>query len=240
MDVVLVTITGISLVLVVTMGLVLYKLFREDRRRSEARVALLMAATSTPDATDDAVLADQAIEWTPSGSGDGEISHAGLFSPHEAPSPWRWRAAAAAVSVVAIAAIGYLASAIGGSGTSGAPAELRPLELLTLKHAQDAGGLTISGVVQNPRTAAAVSQVSAVAFAFGPDGSIVGTARAALDYTTLAPGDESPFVIKVPVSGTVSRYRVGFRGPDGSTIAHVDRRTDTTSARSSGSVPWVH
>jgi hypothetical protein len=239
MDVVLVTITGISLVLVVAMGLVLFKLLRDDRRRSEARVALLMAATSTSAAVDEAVLADPPSEWTLSGSGDEEISHAGLFSPHEAPSPWRWRAAAAAASIASIATIAYLAAVIGGSGP-GAPAAPRPLELLTLKHAQDADGLTISGVVQNPRTAAAVSQVSAVVFAFGPDGRIVGTARAALDYTTLAPGDESPFVIKVPVSGTVSRYRVGFRGPDGSTIAHVDRRTDTTSARSSGSVPWVH
>jgi hypothetical protein len=50
-------------------------------------------------------------------------------------------------------------------------------------------------------------------------------------------------VIKVPVSGTVSRYRVGFRGPDGTVIAHVDRRTDGTAAlneRSTGNASWVH
>ena len=87
MDVVLVTITGISLVLVVAMGLVLFKLLREDRRRSEARVALLMAATPAPDAVDEAVLADGSTEWSLPDDGDGEVSHAGLFSPHEAPSP---------------------------------------------------------------------------------------------------------------------------------------------------------
>jgi len=47
-----------------------------------------------------------------------------------------------------------------------------------------------------------------------------------LDFTSLTPGDESPFVIRVPVSGEVSRYRVGFRGPDDRVVGHVDRRTD--------------
>ena len=235
MDLVLVTITGISLVLVVAMGLVLFKLLRDDRRRADARVALLVAATATPEPIDEDGLADAAL-----GAGD-DVSHAGLFTPHESPSQWRWRAAAAAAVIVAVTTIGYVATTIGGTGGATTAANgPRPLELLTLRHAQEADGLTISGVVQNPRTAPAVSQVTAVAYAFGPDGVIVGTARGAIDYTTLAPGDESPFLVMVPVSGTVTRYRVGFRGPDGSAIAHVDRRTETASARSSGSVPWVH
>ena len=234
MDLVLVTITGISLVLVVAMGLVLFKLLRDERRRADARVSLLIAATATPEPVGEDLLGDAMLD-----PGD-DVSHAGLFTPHESPSPWRWRAAAAAAVIVTITAIGYVATSIGGNAGGTAADGPRPLELLTLRHAQEADGLTISGVVQNPRTAPAVSQVTAVAYAFGPDGVIVGTARAALDYTTLAPGDESPFQIKVQVSGTVTRYRVGFRGADGSAIAHVDRRTETASARSSGSVPWVH
>ena len=70
----------------------------------------------------------------------------------------------------------------------------------------------------------------ATAVLFGPDGNFLTSGRAALDFTSLAPGDESPFVIAVPVNGTVARYRVGFRAPDGSVIAHVDRRADSTAA----------
>ena len=55
--------------------------------------------------------------------------------------------------------------------------------------------------------------------------------RAPLDFATLAPGDESPFVLGVPVSGTVARYRVGFRSEDGRVIAHIDRRAAGTLAR---------
>ena len=54
----------------------------------------------------------------------------------------------------------------------------------------------------------------------------------------------TPFVIAVPVSGTVARYRVGFRAADGSVIAHVDRRADSTAAAQHSQVPrstsWPH
>jgi hypothetical protein len=42
--------------------------------------------------------------------------------------------------------------------------------------------------------------------------------------TALAPGDESPFVVAVPVTEAVARYRIGFRGEDGRVIAHIDKR----------------
>jgi hypothetical protein len=64
-----------------------------------------------------------------------------------------------------------------------------------------------------------------------------------VDLQLLAPGDESPFVIAVPITGTVSRYRIGFRGADGAAIAHVDRRLDARSAhtaRGAGELPWAH
>ena len=118
-----------------------------------------------------------------------------------------------------------------------------PLELLALRHTQDGNTLTVSGTVRNPRTGAAQSQVFATAILFGADGNFLTSARAALDFTTLGPGDESPFVVTVPVNGTVARYRVGFRAADGSVIAHVDRRADGTTAQQtqvSGSTPWTH
>ena len=78
--------------------------------------------------------------------------------------------------------------------------------------------------MQNPRTGAPLSRVVVTAFAFGPDGTFLASSRAPLDFTTLAPGDESPFVVTVPVTGVVSRYRIGFRAEDGNVIAHVDKR----------------
>jgi hypothetical protein len=56
--------------------------------------------------------------------------------------------------------------------------------------------------------------------------------------TSLAAGDESPFVVSVPVTDTVARYRIGFRGEDGHVIAHVDKRQQGPIAElQSGSTP---
>ena len=66
--------------------------------------------------------------------------------------------------------------------------------------------------------------------------------RAGIPSASFAPGEESPFVIKVPVAGVASRYRVRFRGADGAVIAHVDRRPDAAAAATtslSGGDPWV-
>ena len=49
MDVVLVSIAGLSLFLAIAMGAVLFTVLRDDRRRSDARVAALAAAAATLD-----------------------------------------------------------------------------------------------------------------------------------------------------------------------------------------------
>ncbi len=111
------------------------------------------------------------------------------------------------------------------------------LELLSLKQSQEANALTITGLVQNPRDGAVLSKVSATALLFGPDGTFLASGRAALDFTVLRPGDESGFVINVPVTAPVARYRVGFRSEDGRVIGHIDRRTAATMASGRQSVP---
>jgi hypothetical protein len=87
--------------------------------------------------------------------------------------------------------------------------------------------------VRNPRTAGPLSQVAATAFVFGPDGTLLASNRAAVDLATLDPGGESPFTVTVPVTGEVSRYRIGFRTADGRVIAHVDRREPDALASTS-------
>ena len=112
-----------------------------------------------------------------------------------------------------------------------APAQQAQLELLSLRYTQEPNGLTISGMVQNPRSGTPLSQITATAFLFSGDGSFLTSGRAPLDHTTLQAGDESPFVISVPVTGTVARYRVSFRDQSGRVIGHVDRRNNGAVAR---------
>ena len=75
----------------------------------------------------------------------------------------------------------------------------------------------------------AVARIAAVVFTFDRDGSFVTSARAPLDFTTLEPGDESPFVVTIPNVGDVGRYRVSFR-TDAGVVRHVDRRAQSQLA----------
>jgi hypothetical protein len=238
MDVVLVSIAGLSLFLAIAMGVILFKVLRDDRQRADARIAALAAAAAALEPPANACDVEIAPVRRPAVVPSGE-----LFAVAQEPSPWARRLGVAAAFAAVIAGAGYvlLPARTAGSDAASTTAAA-PLELLTLTHTQEPSGLTITGTVYNPRGGAPVSQASAAAILFGPDGNFLTSARAPLDFTTVAPGQESPFVIRVPVTGTVARYRVGFRSADGSVIAHVDRRADGTAARNapSGGIPWVH
>ena len=238
MDFVLVSITALSLVLALAMGVVLFTVLREDRQRSDARVAALAAASAKfdlPLSRGAELLREPDRIVRPSNE---------LFAVTNEPSPWIRRMGVAAALAVVLVGVGYvwLPARTAAPSASAAAPESAPLELLALSHTQQPSGLTISGTVYNPRGAVPVSQVFAAAVLFGPDGNFLTSARAPLDFTTLRPGEESPFVITIPVAGAVARYRVGFRGADGSVIAHVDRRADATAAQNapSGGTPWAH
>jgi hypothetical protein len=157
-----------------------------------------------------------------------------LFAAKDQPSPWGRRVAVIGALAAVLALIGFGAvqwsdsRAVPSPARVAAPApsssEPMPLELLSLRHLQQSKSLTVTGLVQNPRAAAPLSNVVATAFLFGPDGAFLSSSRAPLDFTTLAPGDESPFVVTAPVSGVVARYRIGFRAEDGRVIPHLDKR----------------
>jgi hypothetical protein len=236
MDLLLIGIAALALILAIGMGLILFKVLNDERQRSDARVAALAAAASTVDlplvsGADDLTLPDHVV------------SRSDLFVTEDEGSPWPRRAAVAAAVAVVIGIGGY-GIAAWSTRTLPAAVPAAPLELLSLKHTQEGRTLTVAGLVRNPRTGVRQAQVFATAVLFGPDGNFLTSGRAALDFTSLAPGDESPFVIAVPVNGTVARYRVGFRAPDGSVIAHVDRRADSTAAEQHTQVPrstsWPH
>jgi hypothetical protein len=236
MDVLLIAIAALALILAIGMGLILFKVLNDERQRSDARVAALAMAASAVDLplasrTDDLTLPDKAV------------SRSELFVTAEEGSPWPRRAAVAAALAVVVGIAGYAVAAWSVRPLPGA-APSAPLELLSLKHTQEGSTLTVAGLVRNPRAGTPQAQVFATAVLFGPGGNFLTSGRAALDFTSLAPGDESPFVITVPVNGTVARYRVGFRAPDGSVIAHVDRRAESTAAEQHTQVPrstpWPH
>lgn len=242
MESVLIVITLVSLALTIALAVVLARLMRDERRRSEARAAVLREMA-------DAVAHDHVLE-EPVDELDlplvADVQPAGdLFVHREPGSVWPRRVAVAAViaSLVTVAALALRST--DPSPASVTQANTRPaaaqteglLELLSLKQTQGSDRLTIVGLVQNPPDGALLSKVKATALLFGADGAFLASGGAPLDFTVLRPGDESPFVIDVPVTVPVARYRVGFRSEDGRVIGHVDRRTAATMAGGLETVP---
>ena len=181
-----------------------------------------------------------------------------MFAEREVASPWGHRLAVmAGLGLVVASAILFSLTASGRTGArhlaaQGAaaaptahpaanPAAAAGLELLSLRDARQPGSLTITGLVQNPRGGTPLSRVTVTAYAFDDTGAFLASGRALIDVAALAPGDESPFVVSVPVTETVARYRIGFRGEDGRVIAHIDKRQQAPVAAlrpGSGPANW--
>ena len=241
MESVLIVITLVSLALTIVLAMVLARLMRAERRRSEARVAVLRemadaaAGEQYVDEAADELDLPLAADVRPAGD---------LFVRREPRSVWPRRVAVAATiaSLVTLTVLAFRSTS--PSPTPATHASTRPasaqteglLELLSLKQTQGTDTLTIIGLVQNPRDGAVLSKVKATALLFGPDGTFLASGGAPLDFTVLRPGDESPFIINVPVTSPVARYRVGFRSEDGHVIGHVDRRAASTMAGGSETV----
>jgi hypothetical protein len=164
----------------------------------------------------------------------------GLFAEPEHASPWARRLGIAASLAILAGIVGFGVSSFGRGSDARARVEAAPaqtdavvhLELLSMTHEHRGDSLTIAGVVQNPKSnQSPVTGVQAAAVLFAADGSVVATGGAPIDFSRLRPGDESPFVLRVPARGSVARYRIGFRGEDGHVIGHVDRRAGGPLAR---------
>jgi len=261
MDTILIAVTALALAMAAGMAIVVATLLRQERARSDARVAALGELAADPLVDRPARRPDAAVVHRPSIAppmsiparpasaprpiDDLEIRPAvngmsELFAETDRPSPWGPRFAVIGCLAAIGLAIGF-ALISGTSRPAATPAptaaqqapqlDTPPLELLSLGHEQDARRLAITGLVKNPRAGAPLSHVVATAILFGPDGAFLSSSRSPLDFTTLVPGQESPFVVNIPVSGQVSRYRVGFRTEDGRVIAHVDKRSPEALAQ---------
>lgn len=250
MNTILLITTVFALAVAAASVIVLFVAFREQRRRSEARVDALRRLAADGEGLDDIPLdvntapAVHDFDVVDAGGDvddfESDARHARpMFGDTQEKSPWGRRLAAAAVVAIVATVAGYVliprseraAQTSVASAEKAGATQSAPLELLSLRHTQQDGRLVITGLVQNPRSGVAMNRVVATAFLFDAGGTLLASGRAPLDFSTLAAGDESPFVLTVPVDGAVARYRVGFRSEDGRVIGHVDRRATGTLAR---------
>jgi hypothetical protein len=219
----------ISIAVAAVMAAIVVRMRRDERARSDARAAALaeMArADFLPEPELFASEPDASVE-TP----------APVFSAPDRDATRTTRLiAVCAVAVVLL--LMAMVAAFRSSTRNSEPASVAstataaaPLELVALRHEQASGQLTVSGRVQNPRSAQPVADLTATVFLFGRDGAFMTSGRAPLDVATLEPGGDSAFTVSIPVNGTVLRYRVSFRDSSGHAVGHVDRRAGVALAR---------
>jgi len=240
---VLLTVTLASMVLALVMSLIAWRVAREERERSNARVANLAAEIHSV-APAAAAAGSRRIDGgtarlkavTPAAPQSADLFSAGPAASSSRP------VIVVGVGLLVFATAAALIVVLGSNGRSTTPARTpaaaagranaadtrqtgaAPLELVALGHDRDGDKLTVRGVVRNPASGARVDGVAAVVFMFDRDGGFLGSGRGAIDARTLAPGGDSTFEVTVPGAGNVARYRVSFRTETG-IVAHVDKRT---------------
>ena len=218
---VLMLVTVVSLLVAGVTTVVLMRRLRDDRLRSDARVALLRDLSA--DESDLLLRPD-----------DRSPDRAEIFQVGTGRTTWVPRLLAAAAVAVAVLAGTWVWTWIPASPPSQTASPVpgdAALELLSLRHTQEEAAFVVTGLVQNPRRGRPLMRVEATVLLFDARGTMVTSGRAPIDFTSLGAGDESPFLIRVPVTGPVARYRVGFRRADGQVLGHVDRRSQEPIAQ---------
>lgn len=217
-------VTIASLLLAALFAVTAWRLTRQEKLRSMARVAALSDAIDgvTPRASGTAasVAAIQpdflAHERPPVSAGRGLLKLAIGFTVSVA-------------LIITVATIGSSHAQRAGTTTTAAVSGDAPLELLSMKHEREGDALTVTGLVRNGGNSGA-QRLIAVVFAFDRAGNFAASGRAPVEFVSLAPGDESPFRVSVPHVGDVGRYRVSFR-TDAGVVKHVDKRQGQLLAR---------
>ena len=252
MDTLLLGITVLSLIVTLVMSATAWRLMRDEKRRSAARIAALSVDSSTDDALmqfPELPMTEPKVEhrvarapWKPAApmvptiapsirepEPEPAVTHATGFlgaTNVEHDSGGRQRSlAVAAVAMFVVLSAGLLWMMSGPEGTSAvAVGPNSPLELVSLSHARQNEKLAVSGLVRNPVAGKPVERLSAVVFLFDKSGTFVASSRAHVDFLKLGAGDETPFVVSLDAPATVARYRVSFRTDEG-VVPHIDKRS---------------
>jgi hypothetical protein len=226
MDVMMVVVTVVSLIIAVIMSIAASRMVREERRRSDARVAALASDIRA----EDLPLQESARPTT---------ERAALFATSPTLPARSGLAVAVVLGALAVGTAAALAIVFASAGTrpsvavdaqptaraqTDAAATGGPLELVALGHEREADGLTIRGVLRNPTSGPEIHELTAVVLLFNHAGAFVASGRAAVQATTLLPGGETTFVVSVPAASGADRYRVSFRTDD-HVLPHVDVRS---------------
>ena len=237
MDTVLIVLTVASVAAAAAFGISAWRARAEEARRSAARVAALSAAI---DGTQPALPAPATYE-TPATFATPPAARTPAHRPVAVTSMFATTSGASVhgLPLVKMGVFGALALAflvvVAMANRDHAPATASAgsadamLELVSMQHTREGRALTVTGLVRNPRIGVPRSNIAAVVSAFDRKGALVTGGDAGLDFINLAPGDESPFVVKLRDASGVARYRVSFRTGT-STLRHVDRRADALQA----------
>ena len=224
------------------------RLRRDDRARSDARVAALAAAAGKlPDMSDGpaAVLRDspsmpQAETRGASSASpvDNVFTTQSLFADQPSPGrvhedEWRrWSAAAAVMAIVLAAAAVALTAGADRQGSTHPAAESAPapLELLSLGHERRDALLVVRGSVRVPLDLES-ARIDVLVLVFDRGGQPLDSVRtAATPLRPAEPGAAAPvspaqaFSASIPDAAGVGRYRVRFQQGD-RILHHIDRRT---------------
>jgi hypothetical protein len=260
MEVVLLTVTLVSLATAIGTSFLAWRVIRAERVRSEARIAALAADLDAED-RQGPVRPDHP-QPKPAPVPAPVIPAAPIYEPlvalpiTDVPAaasqgmfvePARGRSMTRVVAGVGVAAaivvlvIGTLVMTSERSTPAqarrpaGAPAAATTtgelsLELIALGHEREKDRLTVRGVVRG--ASAAEGGLTAVVLLFNREGTEIGSGRTEVAPAGPDPSGERPFVISVRSAGDVGRYRISFRSDD-HVVPHVDRRGQAGTAKPS-------
>ncbi len=226
------TVTLLALLMTVAMGIVTWRLVREERRRAAARLSALTAELTAQGITPGPIDPPETHPTPP----------ADLFDrPLDSSSGRPRRLAGVGVAGALLAVLVLVAVRAVSPGDAASldvlenpphENERPPVELLTLAHERRDGMLSISGSVRNFEEGMEGMEgmdepLSVLAVAFDDDGTMVASGRTHVRAETLPAGADSSFTISLPAQ-QASRYRISFLA-DETTVPHLDRRGTTTT-----------
>jgi hypothetical protein len=236
MEFILLIVTLISLTVAIVATALAWRVIQQERLRSEARIAALVADIAderTVNAADPESTAVAEIPFR-----DAPAATPVMFGARQPAGSGFRMVAVVGVGALVVAAViaGVMMTSGGRQPRPASTAAAMPpastdvvLELVALGHEREADRLTVRGVIRTPPASSDVNHLTAVVLLFTREGGFIGSGRAEVDARVTAPGAERTFVVTVPASDEVGRYRVSFRSDD-QVIPHVDRRSGRSGA----------